>query len=65
MTSLYALHKDERVWGDPENFRPERFLDDSGKLCLKKDASLPFGAGKCKSWSVIYTEPIINGYVFL
>ncbi|XP_005183115.1 probable cytochrome P450 304a1 [Musca domestica] len=46
MTSLYALHKDERVWGDPENFRPERFLDDSGKLCLKKDASLPFGAGK-------------------
>ncbi|XP_061391949.1 uncharacterized protein LOC133327408 [Musca vetustissima] len=46
MASLYALHNDERVWGDPQNFRPERFLDDDGKLCLKKDHSLPFGAGK-------------------
>ncbi|TMW40152.1 hypothetical protein DOY81_014767, partial [Sarcophaga bullata] len=44
--SLYAYHSDERVWGDPDNFRPERFLDDQGKLCLKKDVSFPFGAGK-------------------
>ncbi|XP_054747740.1 probable cytochrome P450 304a1 [Anastrepha obliqua] len=44
--SLYAFHSDPRVWGDPERFRPERFLDDNGKLCLKKDISLPFGAGK-------------------
>ncbi|KAM7363718.1 putative cytochrome P450 304a1 [Cochliomyia hominivorax] len=44
--SLYAYHNDKRVWGDPENFRPERFLDDQGKLCLKKDVSFPFGAGK-------------------
>ncbi|XP_073815610.1 probable cytochrome P450 304a1 isoform X5 [Musca autumnalis] len=46
LTSLYAFHNDERVWGDPQNFRPERFLDENGKLCLKKDVSLPFGAGK-------------------
>uniref|UniRef100_A0A1A9WHT3 Cytochrome P450 n=1 Tax=Glossina brevipalpis TaxID=37001 RepID=A0A1A9WHT3_9MUSC len=44
--SLYAYHNDKRVWGDPENFRPERFLDDQGDLCLKKDVSFPFGAGK-------------------
>ncbi|EDW14395.1 probable cytochrome P450 304a1 [Drosophila mojavensis] len=44
--SLYAMHMDKRIWSDPENFRPERFLDDEGKLCLKKDMSLPFGAGK-------------------
>ncbi|XP_023302400.2 probable cytochrome P450 304a1 [Lucilia cuprina] len=44
--SLYGYHNDKRVWGDPENFRPERFLDDKGKLCLKKDVSFPFGAGK-------------------
>lgn len=43
---LYAFHSDPRLWGDPENFRPERFLDDNGKLCLKKDITLPFGAGK-------------------
>ncbi|XP_075147802.1 putative cytochrome P450 304a1 [Haematobia irritans] len=46
MTGLYAFHSDKRVWNDPENFRPERFLDDNGKLCLKKDVALPFGAGK-------------------
>lgn len=43
---LFALHNDKEVWGDPENFRPERFLDDHGKVNLKKDFSLPFGAGK-------------------
>ncbi|XP_023163520.2 probable cytochrome P450 304a1 [Drosophila hydei] len=46
LASLYAMHSDKRIWKDPENFRPERFLDDDGKLCLKKDVSLPFGAGK-------------------
>uniref|UniRef100_W8BF24 Putative cytochrome P450 304a1 n=2 Tax=Ceratitis capitata TaxID=7213 RepID=W8BF24_CERCA len=44
--SLYAYHADERVWGDPQKFRPERFLDENRKLSLKKDVSLPFGAGK-------------------
>jgi cytochrome P450 len=44
--SLYALHMSEEVWGDPENFRPERFLDSKGQLCLINDKSLPFGAGK-------------------
>lgn len=27
-------------------FKPERFLDDNGKMNLKSDVSLPFGAGK-------------------
>ncbi|KAH8383766.1 hypothetical protein KR009_010405 [Drosophila setifemur] len=44
--SLYAYHLDSRVWTDPEKFRPERFLDEEGKLNLKLDVSLPFGAGK-------------------
>ncbi|XP_067625773.1 probable cytochrome P450 304a1 [Eurosta solidaginis] len=46
IASLYAYHGDVRVWGDPESFRPERFLDDNGHLSLKKDVSFPFGAGK-------------------
>ncbi|KAH8243800.1 hypothetical protein KR032_010219 [Drosophila birchii] len=44
--SLYAFHSDARIWSDPEQFRPERFLDQEGKLSLKLDVSLPFGAGK-------------------
>ncbi|GLH03092.1 Cytochrome P450 306a1, partial [Gryllus bimaculatus] len=42
--NLHAMHHDKELWGDPENFRPERFLDEHGKL--KRDISLPFGAGK-------------------
>lgn len=44
--SLYAMHFDEKKWTDPHVFRPERFLDMKGQLSLKKDISLPFGAGK-------------------
>nr|QLI62181.1 cytochrome P450 32 [Streltzoviella insularis] len=39
------LHMDKDVWGDPENFRPERYIVD-GKLQLSCDKSLPFGAGR-------------------
>lgn len=46
MTALGALAADETIWKEPEKFQPERFLDDAGKLCLSKDQSLPFGAGK-------------------
>ena len=38
--------QDETVWDNPEEFKPERFLDENGKLSLKKDPSMPFGAGK-------------------
>lgn len=37
---------DKDLWKDPENFRPERYLDFKGRLSVKKDASLPFGAGR-------------------
>jgi len=43
--NLWSFHNDPNFWGDPEVFRPERFLDEKGAL-LKKDYSLPFGAGK-------------------
>ncbi|CAH0729252.1 unnamed protein product, partial [Brenthis ino] len=39
-----TLHNDKELWGDPENFRPERFIV-NGQLDLSKDKSLPFGAG--------------------
>lgn len=44
LTGLYSYHNDPDVWGDPHTYRPERFLDGNGAL-LKKDFSLPFGAG--------------------
>ncbi|KAG8223771.1 hypothetical protein J437_LFUL001491 [Ladona fulva] len=42
---MYGLHHDPKIWGDPFNFRPERFLDSNGKF-VKHAALLPFGAGK-------------------
>lgn len=45
-TILDAAMHDPTAWDQPNEFRPERFLDSSGKLCLNKDISVPFGAGK-------------------
>ncbi|XP_036145764.1 probable cytochrome P450 304a1 isoform X2 [Monomorium pharaonis] len=42
-TNLAAMHHDPDLWGDPEVFRPERFLKEDGQLA--KDISLPFGFG--------------------
>nr|QZP43557.1 cytochrome P450 monooxygenase CYP304F32 [Ephestia elutella] len=39
------LHKSKEIWGDPDTFRPDRFIVD-GKLDVSKDKSLPFGAGR-------------------
>lgn len=46
LPGLFAFHNCKQLWGDPENFRPERFIGPNGKLDLKLDKSLPFGAGK-------------------
>lgn len=46
MPALDAAMQDTSAWEKPHKFWPERFLDSSGKLCLSKDISLPFGAGK-------------------
>lgn len=35
---------DEEFWGDPHVFRPERFLDDAGKLTVP-ERFIPFGLG--------------------
>jgi methyl farnesoate epoxidase/farnesoate epoxidase len=39
---------DKKYWGDPEAFRPERFLDSNGKF-VKPERVIPFGFGKLQS----------------
>ncbi|XP_046330039.2 cytochrome P450 2D26-like [Haliotis rufescens] len=39
-----VLH-DEALWGDPHNFRPQRFLDEDGQF-VKKDEFIPFSLGR-------------------
>nr|AKH03516.1 cytochrome P450 3076A2 [Paracyclopina nana] len=45
--NLFAMHRDPDHWGDPENFRPERFLDEQGRVTVDEWLQ-PFGYGKRK-----------------
>ncbi|XP_012282355.1 cytochrome P450 306a1 [Orussus abietinus] len=41
----WAIHMDPRIWPDPVEFRPQRFLAEDGSLS-KPEAFLPFQSGK-------------------
>lgn len=43
--SIRSIMMDKEYWGDPEVFRPERFIDDDGKVKVY-DRMIPFGKGK-------------------
>ncbi|XP_072015531.1 cytochrome P450 2A10-like isoform X2 [Amphiura filiformis] len=45
ISNLYAVRHSPEIWGDPEKFRPERFLDDDGNF-LEPDELIPFGVGR-------------------
>ena len=43
----WAFHHDKRHWDEPDDFKPERWLDNEGKLVPGAKLSyLPFGAGR-------------------
>ncbi|KAK6965388.1 cytochrome P450 2U1-like isoform X1 [Biomphalaria glabrata] len=45
MPNLDAIHASKEIWGDPENFRPERFLDAKGNI-IKREELMPFSIGR-------------------
>ncbi|KAH7976977.1 hypothetical protein HPB52_022787 [Rhipicephalus sanguineus] len=44
--SFWSLFNEPSYWKDPEVFRPERFLSESGHLLTKPQWFIPFSAGK-------------------
>ncbi|XP_046368570.2 cytochrome P450 1A1-like [Haliotis rufescens] len=47
--NLYSMSRDPDVWGDPDVFRPERFLDSSGQINKALLGEfLPFATGRRK-----------------
>ncbi|PSN45971.1 hypothetical protein C0J52_09763 [Blattella germanica] len=47
--NLYGMHNERKYWNDPENFRPDRFLDDHGNL-KREDGLIPYGLGMTASY---------------
>jgi len=55
---IYALHRSELLWDDPDMFRPERFAD---RKAIERYAYLPFGDGPriCIGSSFALQEAVI------
>ncbi|XP_071492550.1 cytochrome P450 2U1-like [Diadema antillarum] len=45
VSNMWRVARDSRVWDIPDEFRPERFLSDSGE-CIKPEELIPFCTGK-------------------
>jgi len=43
--NTWGIHRNKDHWGDPETFRPERFIDSTGRLIANDEWLLPFGSG--------------------
>ncbi|XP_007938960.1 cytochrome P450 2U1 [Orycteropus afer afer] len=43
--NLWSVHRDPAIWEKPDDFYPNRFLDEQGQL-IKKETFIPFGIGK-------------------
>jgi cytochrome P450 len=56
LVSPYLLHRDERSWNSPDQFRPERFAPSAPPP--PHGAFIPFGAGprQCIGMSTSYQE---------
>ncbi|CAL8128972.1 unnamed protein product [Orchesella dallaii] len=60
LPNLFYVHHDPETWGDPENFRPERFINEKGSF-VRHECMMPFGVGK----RLCYGESIARDIIFL
>ena len=44
--NIHSCHMDPEFWPDPEQFRPERFLNADGTASSVRPGYLPFSAGR-------------------
>ncbi|XP_076636803.1 methyl farnesoate epoxidase [Colletes latitarsis] len=47
LANLKSVHMDKEHWGDPKEFRPERFIDENGQF-VDDPWVMPFGLGRRK-----------------
>ena len=77
LANLWSVNQDPNIWGDPDVFRPERFLDADGNLLPPENklrqALLHFGVGRrnclgevmAKSRLFLYVTSLIQYFKFL
>jgi len=53
---MCSVLADKDIWGDSEVFRPERFLDEHGRI-VRHEAFIPFMIG-----NYVFTSTRIYGY---
>ncbi|CAG2112194.1 unnamed protein product, partial [Medioppia subpectinata] len=46
MANIWAVHYDPKVWNNPDQFNPNRFLTPDAKQLIKTEALIPFSYGK-------------------
>ncbi|XP_025083741.1 cytochrome P450 2C42-like [Pomacea canaliculata] len=75
--NLWWVNRDQSLWGDPDVFRPERFLDDEGQLLPVthkiRQSFLPFGIGRrscpgenfARSRVFLYVTTLLQKFDFL
>ncbi|KAL4232798.1 hypothetical protein ACF0H5_007484 [Mactra antiquata] len=76
IANTWYICRDESIWGDPWNFRPERFLDDNGELLpsehpyCKSMMSFGLGERRCpgemfgKTRYFLYMATLFQHYTF-
>ena len=59
--NFYAVNNDPKVWNNPQEFRPERFIDENEKYSSGDEPVIEFGTGQ---WSCI-GEGLARSQLFL
>ena len=77
LANLWSVNRDPSIWGDPDVFRPERFLESDGSLLppesTVRQAWLLFGIGRrmcagevmAKSRMFLYVASLVQTFDFL
>ncbi|KAF5300933.1 hypothetical protein FQR65_LT19304 [Abscondita terminalis] len=60
LINLYSVFMSKDIWGDPDNFRPDRFLNEKGKLMLLEEF-IPFSTGRRRCLG----EPLARTFIFI
>ncbi|KAF0304746.1 Farnesoate epoxidase [Amphibalanus amphitrite] len=55
LEDVHSYNHDPAVFGDPETFRPERFLGERGEQLRKHEATFGFGPRQCPAIAYSYT----------